>query len=187
MRYVPLDQDTGIARRIRENALAARRRIRNARPKQIEAKPPSIAGQDILNKYRVQEWNPCQEQEMDAHVIAYYRRQFSADRGEECLPSIQELRASFMTICPVSWTDICSDRRSFEIVRWRQAFMEAALRITKRGLLQIGRGVGGKDHTTVLHADRKVRAEREAGRTSTHTTADGHAFHVRNAARQRQA
>lgn len=48
-------------------------------------------------------------------------------------------------------------------------------------------GRGQACGASVLHADRKVRAEREAGRTWTRTTADGYVFHIRNSARQRQA
>jgi len=56
----------------------------------------------------------------------------------------------------VSKADLLSSRRTRTIVRPRQIAMYLAKMLTPRSLPEIGRRFGGRDHTTVLHAVRKV-------------------------------
>jgi chromosomal replication initiator protein len=56
----------------------------------------------------------------------------------------------------VSKTDLLSNRRTRVIVRPRQIAMYLAKTLTPRSLPEIGRRFGGRDHTTVLHAVRKI-------------------------------
>lgn len=56
----------------------------------------------------------------------------------------------------VSKADLLSNRRTRTIVRPRQIAMYLAKQLTPRSLPEIGRRFGGRDHTTVLHAVRKV-------------------------------
>jgi len=56
----------------------------------------------------------------------------------------------------VSRQDMLSNRRTRIIVRPRQVAMYLAKTLTSRSLPEIGRRFGGRDHTTVLHAMRKV-------------------------------
>ncbi len=56
----------------------------------------------------------------------------------------------------VSRADLLSNRRTQTIVRPRQVAMYLAKMLTPRSLPEIGRRFGGRDHTTVLHAVRKV-------------------------------
>ncbi len=56
----------------------------------------------------------------------------------------------------VSKADLLSSRRTRTIVRPRQIAMYLAKMLTPRSLPEIGRRFGGRDHTTVLHAVRKI-------------------------------
>jgi chromosomal replication initiator protein len=56
----------------------------------------------------------------------------------------------------VSRADILSSRRTAIVVRPRQIAMYLAKSLTLRSLPEIGRRFGGRDHTTVLHAVRKI-------------------------------
>lgn len=56
----------------------------------------------------------------------------------------------------VSPTDIKSARRTAQIVRPRQEAMWLCTIYTQKSLPEIGRQFGGRDHTTVLHAKRKI-------------------------------
>jgi chromosomal replication initiator protein len=58
----------------------------------------------------------------------------------------------------ISRADLLSSRRTAEIVRPRQIAMYLAKTLTRRSLPEIGRRFGGRDHTTVLHAVRKIDA-----------------------------
>ena len=56
----------------------------------------------------------------------------------------------------VSKTELLSNRRTRTIVKPRQVAMYLAKVMTPRSLPEIGRRFGGRDHTTVLHAVRKI-------------------------------
>ncbi|MEE9375773.1 MAG: chromosomal replication initiator protein DnaA [Rhizobiaceae bacterium] len=56
----------------------------------------------------------------------------------------------------VSKNDLLSNRRTRLIVRPRQIAMYLSKNLTPRSLPEIGRRFGGRDHTTVLHAVRKI-------------------------------
>ncbi len=53
-------------------------------------------------------------------------------------------------------TDMHSARRARNVARPRQIAMYLAKQLTARSLPEIGRKFGGRDHTTVMHAVRKV-------------------------------
>ena len=59
----------------------------------------------------------------------------------------------------VSKADILSDRRHRSVVWPRQIGMYLAKQLTSRSLPEIGRRFGNRDHTTVLHAIRKIDRE----------------------------
>jgi chromosomal replication initiator protein len=56
-------------------------------------------------------------------------------------------------------TDLLSQRRTKQIVGPRQIAMYLAKVMTVRSLPDIGKRFGGRDHTTVLHAVRKIERE----------------------------
>lgn len=69
------------------------------------------------------------------------------------IEDIQKLVASHYSI---SRPDILSSRRTATVVRPRQIAMYLSKVLTLRSLPEIGRRFGGRDHTTVLHAVRKI-------------------------------
>lgn len=69
------------------------------------------------------------------------------------IEDIQKLVASHFN---VSRADILSSRRTANVVRPRQIAMYLSKTLTLRSLPEIGRRFGGRDHTTVLHAVRKI-------------------------------
>jgi chromosomal replication initiator protein len=71
------------------------------------------------------------------------------------IEDIQRLVASHYN---VSKSDILSSRRTATVVRPRQIAMYLSKALTLRSLPEIGRRFGGRDHTTVLHAVRKIES-----------------------------
>ncbi|RFB78541.1 chromosomal replication initiator protein DnaA [Methylovirgula sp. 4M-Z18] len=69
------------------------------------------------------------------------------------IEDIQKLVANHYN---VSRADILSSRRTATVVRPRQIAMFLSKVLTLRSLPEIGRRFGGRDHTTVLHAVRKI-------------------------------
>ena len=57
--------------------------------------------------------------------------------------------------------DLHSKRRNRSIARPRQIAMALSKELTNHSLPEIGDSFGGRDHTTVLHACRKVKELRE--------------------------
>ncbi|MEO0342772.1 MAG: chromosomal replication initiator protein DnaA [Pseudomonadota bacterium] len=93
-------------------------------------------------------------------------REISLDVAQECLSDI--LRASDRKVTVdeiirkvadhynVRMTDILGPRRARNVARPRQVAMYLAKRLTTKSLPEIGRRFGGRDHTTVIHAVKKI-------------------------------
>ena len=69
---------------------------------------------------------------------------------------IEDIHKLVETHYNVSRADILSSRRTANVVRPRQVAMYLSKVLTLRSLPEIGRRFGGRDHTTVLHAVRKI-------------------------------
>jgi chromosomal replication initiator protein len=130
---VPLDQEVAffIAERVRSNVRelegALRRVIANAR----------FTGSRITID---------QVKRALRDLFAIQDRQISID-------NIQKTTAEYYNI---KVSDLLSKRRSRTIARPRQLAMAMAKELTNHSLPEIGDAFGGRDHTTVLHACRKV-------------------------------
>jgi chromosomal replication initiator protein len=70
--------------------------------------------------------------------------------------TIEEIQKRVADYFGIKVSDIQSSRRTQNITRPRQVAMYLAKILTSRSLPEIGRKFGGRDHTTVLHAVRKV-------------------------------
>jgi chromosomal replication initiator protein len=81
---------------------------------------------------------------------------------------IEDIQKLVATRYNVSRSDILSERRTAAVVRPRQIAMYLSKVLTLRSLPEIGRRFGGRDHTTVLHAVRKI----EKQLTDDHTLLD---------------
>jgi len=69
---------------------------------------------------------------------------------------IEDIQRTVARQYNVSRADLLSSRRTANVVRPRQIAMYLAKTLTLRSLPEIGRRFGGRDHTTVLHAVRKI-------------------------------
>jgi chromosomal replication initiator protein len=78
--------------------------------------------------------------------------------GEQRRVRIEDIQKVVARHYNVSRNDLLSNRRTRVIVRPRQIAMYLSKILTPRSLPEIGRRFGGRDHTTVLHAVRKIEA-----------------------------
>ena len=76
--------------------------------------------------------------------------------GEPKRVRIEDIQRIVARHYNVSKTELLSNRRTRTIVKPRQVAMYLAKTMTPRSLPEIGRRFGGRDHTTVLHAVRKI-------------------------------
>ena len=70
--------------------------------------------------------------------------------------TIDEIQRKVADHYNIRLTDMHSARRARQVARPRQVAMYLAKQLTARSLPEIGRKFGGRDHTTVMHAVRKV-------------------------------
>jgi chromosomal replication initiator protein len=72
--------------------------------------------------------------------------------------SIEEIQRKAAEFYKLELRDFQSPARARRIARPRQVAMYLAREITERSLPEIGKRFGGRDHTTVLHAWRRITA-----------------------------
>ncbi len=80
-------------------------------------------------------------------LIAVHDRQISLDNIQRMVADYFKLKIS----------DLLSKRRNRSIARPRQVAMSLCKELTDHSLPEIGDAFGGRDHTTVLHACRKIK------------------------------
>lgn len=93
-------------------------------------------------------------------------RPISLDFAKEALKDLLALQDKLVTVDNIQKTvaeyykmrvsDLTSKRRSRSVARPRQLAMALAKELTNHSLPEIGEAFGGRDHTTVLHACRKI-------------------------------
>jgi chromosomal replication initiator protein len=77
-------------------------------------------------------------------------------RSHERRITIDEIQKKVAEHFNIKLGEMTSDRRARAVARPRQVAMYLAKQLTMRSLPQIGRKFGGRDHTTVMHAVRKI-------------------------------
>lgn len=134
---LPEDVAFFVGRRIRSNIRelegALRRLIANA---QFTGKPISLD----FAKHALRD------------MLAAQDKQVSVENIQKTVAEYYKLRTS----------DMLSPKRSRSLARPRQIAMTLAKELTKHSLPEIGNAFGGRDHTTVLHATRKIKSLRES-------------------------
>ncbi|MBN1378742.1 MAG: chromosomal replication initiator protein DnaA [Gammaproteobacteria bacterium] len=78
------------------------------------------------------------------------------------LVTIENIQKTVADYYKIRVADLLSTRRSRSVTRPRQIAMALAKELTNHSLPEIGDAFGGRDHTTALHACRKVNELREA-------------------------
>lgn len=91
-------------------------------------------------------------------LLSVQNRQISVE-------NIQKTVADFFNI---KVADMYSKRRPANIARPRQIAMYLAKELTQKSLPEIGELFGGRDHTTVLHAVRKIAQDRQKNAECNH-------------------
>lgn len=85
-------------------------------------------------------------------LLALQDKQVSIDNIQRVVADYYKIKVS----------DLLSKRRSRSVARPRQVAMSLSKELTNHSLPEIGDAFGGRDHTTVLHACRKIKELRES-------------------------
>jgi len=74
------------------------------------------------------------------------------------MTSIEDIQRKTAEFYKLDVRDFHSPQRARRVARPRQVAMYLSRKLTTRSLPEIGRRFGGRDHTTVLHACRRIEA-----------------------------
>ncbi|URW74422.1 chromosomal replication initiator protein DnaA [Sphingomonas donggukensis] len=85
-------------------------------------------------------------------------------RGAQRRVTIDEIQKAVSTHFDLKPIDLLSARRAVAVARPRQIAMYLAKRLTTRSLPEIGRKFGNRDHSTVIHAVRRIEELRGTDR-----------------------
>jgi chromosomal replication initiator protein len=85
-------------------------------------------------------------------------------RAHEKKLTIDEIQRKVAEHYRLKLPDLLSARRAREVARPRQVAMYLAKKLTARSLPEIGRRFGGRDHTTVMHAVKRIEELRAQDR-----------------------
>lgn len=83
------------------------------------------------------------------------------EKENSARPKIAQIQQAVCKFYGITMTDIKSARRSTSVVHARQIAMYLCKTLTLRSLKEVGRLFGGKDHSTVIHAVKKIEANRQ--------------------------
>jgi hypothetical protein len=131
-------------------AKALREKERKERAKHL-AEPPEKSLEDRLAEIR-------------STLIVTYQNDTRAAAVEKKGIPIREVQSVFCAVSGVRRLDLLSHRRTPDIVVPRQLCMMLCKALTLESLPSIGRHFAGRDHTTVLHALRKMKPVEDAVR-----------------------
>ncbi|MDX1706479.1 chromosomal replication initiator protein DnaA [Pseudidiomarina sp.] len=82
--------------------------------------------------------------------------------AQEKLVTIDNIQKTVAEYYNIKMADLLSKRRSRSVARPRQLAMALSKELTNHSLPEIGDAFGGRDHTTVLHACRKIQELKDA-------------------------
>lgn len=81
--------------------------------------------------------------------------------AQEKMVTVENIQKTVAEYYRIKLSDLMSKRRSRSVARPRQVAMALSKELTSHSLPEIGEAFGGKDHTTVLHACRKIKELRD--------------------------
>ena len=144
-RYRPTVLDSTTLRHVREQTSGLKNKERLCKLAEEEAAILALA-----NKVSYENEEPCAESNTEEKVVTP-------------LPTIAEIKAAVTEVTGVSAIELDSERKARDLSGVRQLAMYVAKRCTVLSLPKIGRGFGGRHHTTVMHAVSKIKALRIKG------------------------
>jgi chromosomal replication initiator protein len=105
---------------------------------------------------RVTAFASLNRQPVDVALAEMVLKDLITDDGAQEITSAQILTQT-ADYFKLSMEELCSKSRTRTVVTARQIAMYLCRELTDMSLPKIGQELGGRDHTTVIHADRKIR------------------------------
>ena len=136
------------------NIKAVKARIKLWKPVPDPAEQrPRVEQRPIVEMPQISTWCPVYIAKPDTVVLVEPEDPEPPPRPAPTMLDIKKAVASYFSI---SIFELVAHRHDAKLVRMRQIAMYLAKKLTARSLPQIGRHFDGRDHTTVMHAIRKI-------------------------------
>jgi len=151
----PPDLETRIAI-LRKKATAEKMRTPDEVLEMIASKVPSNIRELEGALIRVTAYASVSNQQVTTELAAHVLRDLmpGASVGQITVSTIMEKTAAYFD---VTIDELCGPSRSRTLVNARQIAMYLCRELTDLSLPKIGQKFGGRDHTTVMHSERKIR------------------------------
>jgi hypothetical protein len=94
--------------------------------------------------------------EASLYAIPHLINQFQVEKTERRLKNMATLLEAICSHCKISVAEVESKSRLREIVFARHLYFFLATHLTSHSLVDIGKHIGGRDHTTVIHGRNTV-------------------------------
>ena len=104
------------------------------------------------DKYNVKDGNDI----ISANGVSYFKSLCAIAWNNTMNKAIDEIQKKVSSYFNIKLEDLISSRRIRTFARPRQIAMYLSKKLTSRSLPEIGRKFGGRDHTTVIHAVKKI-------------------------------
>ncbi|KQT32138.1 chromosomal replication initiator DnaA [Sphingomonas sp. Leaf412] len=164
----------GLVADIRPSTLDLRRSVLQRRAAEVEATVPA----DVIDLLATRITSSIREVEGALNRILAYAQLTATTidldfamqtlveqlRGGQRRVTIDQIQKAVSDHFELKPLDLVSARRARAVARPRQIAMYLAKRLTTRSLPEIGRKFGGRDHSTVIHAVRRIEALRDSDR-----------------------
>ena len=111
----------------------------------------------LFRSIRVTAFASLNRQQVDMALAEVVLKDLIPEGGEAQITS-GTIMAQTAAYFGISIDDLCGQSRTHALVTARQIAMYLCRELTDLSLPKIGQQFGGRDHTTVMHADRKVRS-----------------------------
>lgn len=108
-------------------------------------------------KTRICAWRSLSGKEIDLELAKEATRDYFPEHSIRPI-SIQSIQREVSRYFQISHSELIGSKRSQQIVYPRQVAMYLSRELTDKSLPKIGDEFGGRDHTTVMHAAKKIQA-----------------------------
>jgi chromosomal replication initiator protein len=110
---------------------------------------------------RVRAYASLTQQPLSAELVEHVLANLYSDDSEiepAVAPTLERIQSATSATFELELSELLSSKRNRQVVYARQVAMYLCRELTSLSLPAIGQGFGGRDHTTVLHAHRQIRA-----------------------------
>ena len=150
------------ARLARFSAAAIQLPVAIVQPEPVAIMHPVIEDKFTATDQMIRDWLFVSSDPTSEEDIIFWRKAYPYIRGCSCPDKPRRIIAEVLLKHRAFWRDMTAGRRDRETVLCRHEICYRLRRETEYSMPRIGRLLGGRDHTTVIHGCRQHKIRMEA-------------------------